>query len=164
MFDCKTDYAHNKKEEKAIVYITADETVVLTQADFETEAEFQKWKQWSDENYRDMERQERRCSDLKRKLYLEISEAGSLPSAEELVLSLMDESEKAEQNIKKRNNLRKLFEACLTERQYRRLQLYYLAGLTETEIAKREGVGQQRISKSILAAKRRLKKFLKKVQ
>lgn len=164
MFDRKTDYAHNKKEEKAIVYITADETVVLTQSDFETEAEFQKWKQWSDENYRDMERQERRCSDLKRKLYLEISEAGSLSSAEELVLSLMDESEKAEQDIQKRNDLRKLFETCLTARQYRRLQLYYLAGLTETEIAKREGVGQQRISKSILAAKRRLKKILKRVQ
>ena len=45
---------------------------------------------------------------------------------------------------------------CLTKVQFRRLWMYYAEGMTEQEIAKREGVGQQRISKSLISAKKKL--------
>lgn len=47
----------------------------------------------------------------------------------------------------------------LTDKQFRRLWLYSVEGKTESEIAYIEGVDQQRISKSILAANKKIKKF-----
>ena len=41
----------------------------------------------------------------------------------------------------------------LTQKQYRRLCLYYLEGMTESEIAAREGVSQQAVSLCIQTAK-----------
>ncbi len=49
----------------------------------------------------------------------------------------------------------------LTEKQYRRLCLYYLDGLTESEIAALEGVGQRRISTSLSSGKNALNKILR---
>ena len=50
----------------------------------------------------------------------------------------------------------------LTEKQYRRLCRYYLDKLTEKEIAHLEGIGQQRISASLISGKKVLEKILKK--
>jgi DNA-binding CsgD family transcriptional regulator len=47
----------------------------------------------------------------------------------------------------------------LTDKQFRRLWLYSVEGKTESEIAYIEGVDQQRISKSILAANKKIKKI-----
>ena len=47
----------------------------------------------------------------------------------------------------------------LTETQFRRLWMYHVDGLTEVEIAKREGVGQRRVSTSITDAEKKIKKF-----
>ena len=47
----------------------------------------------------------------------------------------------------------------LTEKQFRRLWMYCVDGKTEQQIAEIEGVDQQRSSKSILAAKKKIKKF-----
>ena len=52
MFDKKNDAARNKKRADAIVYAGAAGEVVLTQSDFESEAEFRRWKAWSDEDYK----------------------------------------------------------------------------------------------------------------
>ncbi len=51
---------------------------------------------------------------------------------------------------------------ALTDKQYRRLCLYFLQNLTEQEIAELEGVGQQRISVSLSSGIKALKKILKK--
>ena len=56
MFDPKSDYALNKMAPDAIVYKdAAGEVTRLTQADFPSLEEFQRWKTWSDENYHDTE-------------------------------------------------------------------------------------------------------------
>ena len=52
MFDKKSSYALNKKDPDAIVYTDADgHRIRLTREDFDTEADFLKWKTWSDEDY-----------------------------------------------------------------------------------------------------------------
>lgn len=48
----------------------------------------------------------------------------------------------------------------LPETQRRRLILYYFAGLTYAQIAEKEGCSFQAVGKSIVAAEKRLKKFL----
>ena len=54
-------------------------------------------------------------------------------------------------------------ELHLTEKQYRRLRMYYLQGMTEAKIAELEGVGQRRISKSLASGIAALEKILKKI-
>lgn len=49
----------------------------------------------------------------------------------------------------------------LTETQQRRIRLFYFEGLTEVQIADLEGVSKQNVSKSILSARKKLKKFFK---
>ena len=57
MPDRKSIYTLNKKDPEAIVYTDADRQIIrLTRADFDTEADFLKWKAWSDENYHDEEK------------------------------------------------------------------------------------------------------------
>ena len=51
MFDRKSDYAQNKREKDAIVYIGVTGPVLLTRATFTSEDEFMKWKLWSDSDY-----------------------------------------------------------------------------------------------------------------
>ncbi len=52
MFDPKSDCTLNKMAPNAIVYKdAAGEVPRLTQADFLSLEEFQRWKAWSDENY-----------------------------------------------------------------------------------------------------------------
>ncbi|MCI9193916.1 MAG: hypothetical protein HFE92_11160 [Acutalibacter muris] len=53
MFDNKSDYALNKKNPGAIVFKTATGAFLRLRRDnFSSEEEFQKWKDWSDEDYR----------------------------------------------------------------------------------------------------------------
>ena len=85
-------------------------------------------------------------------------EAIAVPSAEEGYIAEIDLSE--------RQLLRKLLLQGmgdkLTELQRTRLWLYCVDGLSEQAIAEKQGVDQQRVSKSIVAAKKKLKKFLTK--
>jgi hypothetical protein len=52
MFDKKSDYAQNKRKRDAIIYTSTTGPILLTRADFANEEEFQKWKDWSDSDYR----------------------------------------------------------------------------------------------------------------
>lgn len=56
MFDKKNDAARNKKRADAIIYAGAADEVVLAQSDFASEAEFRRWKAWSDEDYKQTEK------------------------------------------------------------------------------------------------------------
>lgn len=51
MFDKRSDYAQNKRDKDAIVYIGVTGTVLLTRAVFVSEDKFIKWKLWSDSDY-----------------------------------------------------------------------------------------------------------------
>ena len=50
MFDKKSEYALNKYDQDSIIYISVSGRIRLTRADFASEEEFLRWKQWSDED------------------------------------------------------------------------------------------------------------------
>lgn len=157
MFDRKSIYALNKKDKDAIVYRDAERNIMrLTCADFASEEEFQRWKDWSDQDYRDAEAAGRSFYDNSFPLDERFVSVG--PSMEELLLEVMEETKREQA----RTALVEQIRSRLTEKQLRRLCLYYLEGKSEYEIAELEHVGQQRISRSLLAGKAALEKILRK--
>lgn len=159
MFDRKSDYALNKRDPDAIVCKSATGVHIrLTRADFSSDAEFERWKHWSDEDYHDTEKKEHIYQD--RTLSLEgLSELSiAVLSAETELMDQFDQEERA----RLCRLLAEGLEACLTSTQRRRLWLYCVEGLTIEEIAKREKVKHQSVSKRIIASKKILKKFLEK--
>ena len=137
MFDKKNDAARNKKRADAIVYAGAAGEVVLTQSDFESEAEFRRWKAWSDEDYKQTEKVMRKDYDHE------------IPAPEE---------EQTREVCIDEKKLR----AILTKRQFERLTLYAIRGMTVEQIAEQEGVAHQNVSKSIRQAKKKIKFFFEK--
>lgn len=155
MFDTHSVYALNKLDRTAIVCPSAaGDHIRLSLEDFSSEEEFARWKAWSDEDYRKTEaagQKEGRCCSL------DVQRDTAAPSAEDAVLEPYMAAEAVEQRRKLLDCLR----SCLTEKQYRRMCLYYLDGKTEAEIAALEGVKQQRISKSLLAGTKIVEKFFR---
>ena len=157
MLDRKSDYALNKQDPNVIVCKSVTGVHIrLTRADFASEAEFQKWKAWSDQDYRTTENAGRALSD--NILSLESQRDCPLPSAEEALLAAMDAAEHRTARLALVEQLR----SCLTEKQFRRLRLYYLEGKSEAEIAVLEGVGQRRISTSLMLGRKKLAKIFEK--
>lgn len=151
MFDRKSDYALNKQDRDAIVCGSVTGVHIrLTRSDFSSEEEFQKWKAWSDRDYHTTEKAGRAYHD--NRLPLADWAVPSAPSAEDLLLEA-DGAGAAKVALIQR------VRGGLTEKQFRRLRLYYLEGLSEREIARAEGVGQQRVSRSILIGKKALEKI-----
>lgn len=143
----------------ALVYTDADGNLIrLTRDDFASEEEFLCWKKVSDADYHGEEKADHLYYDGTLSLEGLSEEAIAVPSAEEGYIAEIDLSE--------RQLLGKLLLQGmgdkLTELQRIRLWLYCVDGLSEQAIAEKHGVDQQRVSKSIVAAKKKLKKFLKK--
>ena len=158
MFNRKSIYALNKKYPNAIIYTDADGNLIrLTRDDFVSEEEFLRWKKLSDADYHGEEKADHLYYDGTLSLEGLSEEAIATPSAEEGYITEIDLAE--------RQLLGKLLlegmDNQLTELQRKRLWLYCVDSLSEQEIADKDGVDQQRISKSIVAAKKKLKKFLK---
>ena len=151
MYDRKSDYALNKQDRDAIVCGSVTGVHIrLTRSDFSSEEEFQKWKAWSDRDYHTTEKAGRAYHD--NRLPLADWAVPNAPSAEELLLE-------ADGTDTARAALIQRVRNGLTEKQYRRLRLYYLEGLSEREIARLEGVGQQRVSRSIRTGKKAMEKI-----
>ena len=149
MYNKKSDYALNKMNPDAIVYIDAEGKVVrLTKEDFTSEEEFQRWKEWSDENYHVIEK----------KQHVESNHTVPLNAAMEATTGQHD-SEKS-QNVDERTLLL-MCKNRMTDKQFRRYWLYRIEKLTEEEIAAREGVSHQGISKSLKSAEKIFVNFLK---
>ena len=153
MQDRKSIYTLNKKDPEAIVYTDADKHIIrLTREDFDTEADFLKWKAWSDEDYHGEEMgdhvEDNHTSPLDEK-------AGAADGPEVIIErrieKLAHERYTAETVIRVKGQL--------TEKQFRRLWLYCAKGMTQQQIAEVEMVGQRRISTSITAAIRKIKKI-----
>ena len=153
MLDTHSDYALNKADKNAVVCPSVTgEHIRLTREDFSSEEEFLYWKGWSDANYHKIENDgqyDSRC------LSLDTQRDMPVPSAEDAVLAPYIAAEKAE----KQRRLIELFKTRLTAKQYRRMCLYYLEGMTEAEIAALEGVGQRRISTSVTTGTKIVEKF-----
>ena len=104
-----SDYMTNKTDTEAIVCRSATgKDVRLTQADFESEEEFRKWKDWSDADYKESERRDRAYSD--RRLSLS---AAYFMSDRELNECLSGELKAAEQ--KTRDDLISHIRSLLTD-------------------------------------------------
>ena len=158
MYDRKSDYALNKTDPDAIVFKTATGAYIrLHREDFSSEEEFDRWKGWSDEDYRVVDIQNNVYT--KQTVSLEgVPEQADSLSPEQLLIEQYDQ-------LDREQFCRLLLEGintCLSEPQRRRLLKYYFEGQTEVEIAAAENVSQSKISESICRAKKNLKKFFKK--
>ena len=158
MFDNKSDYALNKKNPGAIVFKTATGAFLRLRRDnFSSEEEFQKWKDWSDEDYRVSDN--RNSTYMKHTVCIEdTTEQGETPSPQQLLFEQYDQLDR-ERFV---NLLLEGINTCLSEPQRRRLLKYYFEGQTQEEIAQSENVAHQNVAESLWRAKENLRKFFKK--
>ena len=158
MFDPKSDYALNKLDKEAIVCPSATGVHTrLTREDFASEEEFLYWKALSDSDYHDTERADHIQSNHTQSLDTVPDAEIAAPSAESLLISRQEKNER-------RQFLRLLMKGLdshLTPTQRRRLWLYCAKGWTERQIAEVEHVSHQSINECLLAAKKKIRKFLK---
>ena len=150
MYDKNSDYALNKRSRDFIVCKSVTgEHIYLNREDFSSDEEFERWKAWSDKDYHETEKLNRRYDD--RCFSLCEGMDTPLPSAEEIAINLADPNVNVQES-----DIRDV----LTEKQYRRMKLYYLHKMTEAEIAAVDGVGQRRISTSLALGKKKLEKII----
>lgn len=158
MFDRKSDYALNKTDPDAIVFKTATGAYIrLHREDFSSEEEFDRWKGWSDEDYRAVDIQDNAYTKQTVSIEGVPEQAGDL-SPEQLLIEQYDQ-------LDREQFCRLLLEGintCLSETQRRRLLKYYFDGMTQEQIAASENVAHQNIAESLWRAKEKLKKFFKK--
>ena len=149
-------YALNKKAPDAIVYPSANGKLIrVTREDFPSEEEFLAFKKWSDENFHEEEKLDHREANHVLSVD-DLSEAALAVPAADVIMER--QHERAEKRKIASDMVVKLKDK-LTDIQFRRLWMYHVEGKTEQQIAENEGVDQQRISKSILAAKKKIKKI-----
>ena len=149
-------YALNKKDPDAIVYPSANGKLIrVTREDFPSEEEFLAFKKWSDENFHEEEKLDHREANHVLSAD-DLSEAAlAVPAADVL---MERQHERAEKRRIASNMVVKLKDK-LTDTQFRRLWMYHVDGLTIDEIGEIEGISHQNVSKSILAAERKIKNF-----
>jgi len=154
MYDKKSDYALNKKNKEAIVFRNAAGGLIhLTKDEFASEEEFAKWKAWSDDEYRQEYNAGQSYKRLRKKMREQALTDEYAKSAEQILLKGLQDKERKAFIAK--------IKASLTEKQFRRLWLYYVENKTEQQIADMEKTSQQAISLSIARAIKKVKKFLK---
>lgn len=158
MFDNKSDYALNKREKDAIIYISVTGSVQLTRSEFTSEEEFQKWKDWSDSDYMAGEKAGRGFYDNSIPLDEKLDVIGAVLSAESEFFSKQAEMER----LRLCTELMEHVKSSMTEKQYRRLWMFYAESISVKAIAVREGVSHQNISESISSARKNIYIFLKK--
>ena len=153
MPDRKSIYTLNKKDPEAIVYTDADRHIIrLTRADFDTEADFLKWKAWSDENYHDEEKSDH----VEDNHTAPLDEKAGAADGPEVIIEQRIEKQ-AQDQYAAETVIR--IKGHLTDKQFRRLWLYCVGGLTQQQIAEAEEVGQRRISTSITGAIKKIREI-----
>ena len=146
------DYTRNRSDPDAIVSLDANKNLSrMTAAQFESPDAFMRWKQVSDEDYRETHRGDWRYKD----------HTVSLGRYESTLSTERDDQERAERErihefyLEVDRKLRKL----LTNEEDRRLKMFYERDLTEEAIAKIEGTSQPAISFSLTGAIEKAKKY-----
>jgi DNA-directed RNA polymerase specialized sigma24 family protein len=156
MYDKKSSYALNKKDPDAIVYTDADRRIIrLTRADFDTEADFLRWKAWSDENYHNQEKGDH----AEDKHTTPLDETAGAVDGPEVIIERRIEKQ-AQEQYSAETVIR--VRGQLTEKQFRRLWLRYVDGLDVEDIARQEGKVHSSISESISAARKKVLSFFSK--
>lgn len=145
-----SDYVANKTDTEAIVCRSVTgEDVRLTRADFDSDEEFQKWKDWSDADYKQSERRDRAYNDRR----LSLAAAYFLSDRENECLS--GEPNAAEQ--KTRDDLISHIRSLLTDTQFSRLWRRFACGRELADIAAEDGVSVAAVSNSIKRAAKRIR-------
>ena len=156
MLERRSMYYLNKKDREAIVYEDANGNITrLTISDFASKEEFLQWKSWSDCDFHTEERRDHIYDD--NNLSLEgMSESVAQGPSAEIVLE-----RKAKNRAREHYNAEaiSIIRSHLTPKQFRRVWLYYVYGLSEKQIAKIEKTTQQSISDSIRRSVNKLKTF-----
>ena len=156
-----SDHAVNKHA-SGIVYRFRRQTVEATLEIYllenpgKTEADFARFKTFSDEDYSNQDKAD--CQQTHKNVSihsLDETDACCVPSPEEI---LFDEPERV---ARKESMRRQAYQALskLTEVQRRRYLMYHVHGLSEEEIAEIECTTQQAVSKSLLLADKRISAF-----
>lgn len=159
MFNPKSDYALNKKNKKAIVYMDANGKIAkLTADDFASIKEFRNWKNWSDMKYHTADNKDHRFQRHSYALEYCENSISTDPGMEER----MEEEETRREQIQYALEQTAWIKEILSETQFRRLWMRYVDGLKLREIAEIEGVSRPCVSDSILSAKKKIIHFLKK--
>lgn len=157
MFDPKSDYALNKMDPEAIVYIDSRGTMIrLTVENFASPEEFQRWKKWSDGDYHKIDNTGAVFSRRTLSLQGLSEQIIAVQSPEDVMVEAQELRERQELCCLLQEGL----DTCLTAIQRRRLWLSCACGLTVRQIAKIENANFQNVAKSIAAAKKKLKEFL----
>lgn len=143
MFQCKTDYALNKKEPRAIVYQDAYGDIIrLTETDFESKEEFQRWKIWLDDNSHAQEKAE----------HIYRNHTISSTGFEEYLETIPTQDEPEQ----KQSTALAQIKDVLTQTQFRRLWMHEVDGRTLEHIAKHDGVTISSVYESIEHAKKKV--------
>lgn len=128
-------------------------------------AEFDRMKAISDEDYR-----ERNKGDvLEHRNTVSLTDLEEMRicsqelSAEDEYLNMVDD-EDGEEDFRTLENAMAIMDACLSDKQRRRMISYYFDGKTLEEIAEDEGITFQSADECIKGAKKKIKKFLKSAQ
>ena len=155
----KSDYALNKEAPDAIVYQDAyDNIEPLTSEQFTSEEEFLRWKKWSDENYHEQEKRDN-IADKHTVPLSDVSEAKATASSHEEQVA---EAEAEAERLEELKILLHEVQDLISDKQFRRLWMWRVDGMTEEEIAQVEGIRQQNVSKSIQAALKTICEHFKK--
>ena len=161
MLKRKSIYYLNKSDTNAIVYMDASGNAIrLTASDFSSEEEFQRWKEWSDIDFHEEDKQDHIFDNNNVSLNNLPDSVALSPSAEAVP------EQKAKNRAREQFNVHIIMSIRekLTDKQFRRIWLYYVHGMTEQRIAEMEGIAQQNISKSILQSVNKLKNFLSEIK
>ena len=159
MQDRKSIYTLNKKDPEAIVYTDADKHIIrLTREDFDTEADFLKWKAWSDEDYHDEEKADH--VEANHTLPMDsLSDRAAASDGPEVIIEERFEQLEHEQYVAE-TVVRIRYQ--LTGRQFRRLWMNAVDEMRVGEIAKEQGVNHSVVSGSISTAKKKIRDFFAK--
>ena len=159
MFDKKSSYALNKKDPDAIVYTDADRRIIrLTREDFDTEADFLKWKAWSDEDYHEEDKGDNVQASHNLPLDSVADGTAATDSPEVIIEERFEKLEHDEFVAETVIRIRRQ----LTGRQFRRLWMNAVDEMKVGEIAKEHGVQHSAVSGSISTAKKKIRKYFAK--
>ena len=151
MLSNRCDYAVNKTDPEAIVCRSVTgENVRLTREHFDSDEEFQKWKAWSDEDYRNAALRERAFND--RRYSFELDHLLDRHEYSDWLSAELKGSEKL-----KKGEIISIIRSILTDTQFRRLWQRFACEYELAEIASSEGVSVTAVVDAIRYAMKRLK-------
>lgn len=149
-------YAYNVACKDEIVYPTATgEIIRLKATDFESEAEFLKWKAFSDEMYHKEQKADNAASN--KTVSIDFIEETDIECEDgcDVKMALCEYTQEIQFEV---NNLLNV----LSVSQKRRLELYIIYKMKKQDIAALEGCSPAAVGQSIAAAKRKIKKYFEK--